>query len=86
MGEIAGGTRRNADAVASMVTYGDVPDDLRWILADAQTSGGLLIAVDAALSNALVQALEDEDTSGFVIGRMTERSFEHGPSGRILLS
>jgi selenide,water dikinase len=85
-GEIAGGTRRNADAVAAMVSYGTVPEFLRWILADAQTSGGLLIAVDAPLSEALLQALVDEDATGSVIGRIAERAFEHGPTGKILLS
>jgi selenide,water dikinase len=85
-GEIAGGTRRNADAVAAMVSYGDVPEALRWILADAQTSGGLLIAVDAPLSEALLQALADEEATGSVIGRIVERAFEHGPAGNILLS
>jgi selenide,water dikinase len=85
-GEIAGGTRRNAAAVASMVSYGDVAEDLRWVLADAQTSGGLLIAVDAPLSEALLQALEDEGATGSAIGRIIERRFEHGPSGRIFLS
>jgi selenophosphate synthase len=69
-----------------MVTYSDVPEDLRWILADAQTSGGLLIAVDAPLADALLQALEDEETRGSVIGRIVERAFEHGPSGRIICS
>jgi len=85
-GEIAGGTRRNMASVESMAVFDDVPDDLRWILADAQTSGGLLLAVDAALESALVQALEDEGSSGSVIGRIVERSFEHGPLGRILAS
>ena len=65
------------------MTFRDVPIDLRWILADAQTSGGLLIAVDAALSEALIQALGDEETEGWIIGHITERPFEHGPSGRI---
>jgi selenide,water dikinase len=85
-GEIAGGTRRNAAAVAPMVSYGDVPEYLRWILADAQTSGGLLIAVDAPLTGALLQALGDEGATGAAIGRIVEKPFEHGPTGRILLS
>jgi selenide,water dikinase len=85
-GEIAGGTRRNLTAIESLVTFKDIPDDLRWILVDAQTSGGLLIAIDAALSDALLQALDDENGSGSVIGRIIERAFEHGPSGRILIS
>ncbi len=85
-GEIPGGTRRNLSAVTPMLRMHDVPDDLRWVLADAQTSGGLLIAVDSALCDALIQALEDEGATGSVIGRILERSFEHGPLGRIIVS
>ena len=85
-GEIAGGTRRNLAAVESLVEFNDIPDDIKWILADAQTSGGLLIAVDAPLSDALLQALDDEQVTGSVIGRIVEKAFVHGPSGRILIS
>jgi selenide,water dikinase len=84
-GEIPGGTRRNLAAVESLVEFDGTPDDLRWILADAQTSGGLLLAVDEALSEALLQALAEEDVSGSEIGRIVERQFSHGPLGRILV-
>jgi len=84
-GEIAGGTRRNLAAVESLVEFNDIPDDIKWILADAQTSGGLLIAVDSPLSDALLQALDDEQVTGSVIGRIIEKAFVHGPSGRILI-
>jgi selenide,water dikinase len=42
---IAGGTRRNRDWVEPFVDYAhEVPEELRWLLCDAMTSGGLLIA------------------------------------------
>jgi selenide,water dikinase len=42
---IAGGTRRNRDWVEPWVGWNDgVPEDRRWLLCDAMTSGGLLIA------------------------------------------
>ena len=85
-GEIAGGTRRNLAAIDSLATFADIPDDVKWVLADSQTSGGLLIAVDEPLSDALVQALSDEGVTGWVIGRIVERTFEEGPSGRISVS
>ncbi len=85
-GEVSGGTRRNVAAVAPLTTYGRVPDELRLVLADAQTNGGLLMAVDAPLVDALLTALSDESATGFVVGRITERAFEHGPSGTILVS
>ena len=42
---VAGGTRRNRDWVEEWVTWADaVPEHLRWLLCDAMTSGGLLVA------------------------------------------
>jgi selenide,water dikinase len=42
---IAGGSRRNREWVEPWVDWDDrVPEDLRWLLCDAMTSGGLLIA------------------------------------------
>jgi selenide,water dikinase len=42
---IAGGTRRNREWVEPHVTWSDsVPESLRWLLCDAMTSGGLLVA------------------------------------------
>ncbi|MFI7124392.1 selenide, water dikinase SelD [Nonomuraea sp. NPDC050153] len=43
-GYISGGSRRNLDWIASHCDFGDLPEDERLLLADAQTSGGLLIA------------------------------------------
>jgi selenide,water dikinase len=43
-GFVSGGTRRNLDWVAPHTRWGDVPELDRLLLADAQTSGGLLIA------------------------------------------
>ncbi|UED87819.1 selenide, water dikinase SelD [Streptomyces profundus] len=43
-GFVSGGTRRNLDWVAPHVDFGDTPENERLLLADAQTSGGLLLA------------------------------------------
>ena len=43
-GYVSGGTRRNLDWVAPHVDLTAVSDDEALLLADAQTSGGLLIA------------------------------------------
>lgn len=43
-GYISGGTRRNLAWVAPHADFGDTPELDRLLLADAQTSGGLLIA------------------------------------------
>ncbi|HYI99683.1 MAG TPA: selenide, water dikinase SelD [Thermoleophilaceae bacterium] len=43
---IAGGTRRNRDWVEEAVAWSpSVPEPYRWLLCDAMTSGGLLVAV-----------------------------------------
>ncbi|HXD58131.1 MAG TPA: selenide, water dikinase SelD [Thermoleophilaceae bacterium] len=42
---IAGGTRRNREWVDPHLTWDDdVPEELRWLVSDAMTSGGLLVA------------------------------------------
>jgi len=42
---IAGGTRRNREWVDPHVSWDeDVPEELRWLVSDAMTSGGLLVA------------------------------------------
>jgi len=71
-GAIPGGTTRNRDALAPQVQFdAAVPEPLRVLLFDAQTSGGLLIAVEADRANALIAALEREGTPAAVrIGRL----------------
>jgi selenide,water dikinase len=85
-GAIPGGTRRNLTAVRPMVDFGPLGDRSQIVLADAQTSGGLLLAIDAPLEAALHQALADADADAWTIGRIIERTFEHGPSGVISTS
>jgi len=44
-GLVPGGTRRNLEAVASIVRWADaIPEPMRAVIGDAQTSGGLLVA------------------------------------------
>ncbi|MEV7246580.1 MULTISPECIES: selenide, water dikinase SelD [unclassified Streptomyces] len=43
-GYVSGGTRRNLDWVAPCTDFGGADTDTRLLLADAQTSGGLLVA------------------------------------------
>jgi selenide, water dikinase len=82
-GMIPGGTRRNLEALGAIVDFGDSSEHERLLLADAQTSGGLLLCVDAPLANALDQALDDSGVDHSRIGRITERTFTDGPSGQI---
>lgn len=72
---VPGGTTRNADAAKDWTTWSaDVDPVVRTILCDAQTSGGLLIAVAADAVDALVEALKREGApSAAVVGRITDR-------------
>jgi selenide,water dikinase len=45
-GFVSGGTRRNLDWVAPHTGFGTLNEDDRLLLADAQTSGGLLVAAE----------------------------------------
>lgn len=59
-GVVPGGTRRNLTFAGDFVQFDrDISAEARLILADAQTSGGLLIAVATARSDALQRALRD---------------------------
>jgi selenide, water dikinase len=79
-GCIPGGTRRNMEDLAADILWDESLTDLqRLLLCDAQTSGGLLIAVPAARAEKLLAELTAEATPvAAVIGRIVE-----GPAGRI---
>jgi selenide,water dikinase len=80
---VPGGTLRNLEAASRFTRFGDLDQPTRLLLADAQTSGGLLLAVAVPLAGALLQALEEEGEIGVVIGRVVARDFADGPSGTI---
>jgi selenide,water dikinase len=70
-GSVPGGTSRNLTAAERFTDFGDLDSVDRTILADAQTSGGLLIAVAASRTDALVEALQSEGTlAAAVIGEV----------------
>jgi selenide, water dikinase len=57
-GMIAGGTVRNHAFVSPDTDWGPLPEAEQLLLADAQTSGGLVVAVEPARTGDLVAALE----------------------------
>ncbi len=67
-GFIPGGTRSNLAFVDASVDWGALEDVERLLLADAQTSGGLLIAVPEERADALAGALADRGVDGVRIG------------------
>ena len=70
-GVLPGGSKRNHEASRGMVDAGDLNEPSRLVLFDAQTSGGLLIAVDPAKTKRLLGALAKRGAEGHVIGRLT---------------
>jgi selenide, water dikinase len=78
-GFVSGGTRANIDYLTPVVNQqADVPDVLSVLLHDAQTSGGLLLAVPPAIVAVLAAQFERRDIDAAVIGQV-----EPGPAGRI---
>jgi selenide,water dikinase len=79
-GAIAGGTARNYEFLQDKVDYDEPVDEItRLLLADAQTSGGLLIAVSPDRAAALTAALQRRGVTTIArVGELTP-----GPAGRI---
>jgi selenide, water dikinase len=82
-GAVPGGTTRNVESAADTVAFASGVDaTMRLLLSDAQTSGGLLIAVAPQRANALVAALKREATPvAAIIGHVVA-----GPAGHIRVS
>ena len=73
-GVVAGGTLRNREFVSPHVDWGDLSEPEQVVLADAQTSGGLLIAGGDAVARALSARGIACSEIGFI---------EEGPASRI---
>jgi selenide, water dikinase len=81
-GIISGAIERNREFSGKFVERGTgVPEDLETILYDPQTSGGLLMCVEAGRADAVLAQLHARGVaSAAIIGRVHEKS-----SGRIIL-
>jgi selenide,water dikinase len=73
---VPGGTRRNLAAVEPFVDWSErLNQQQRLVLADAQTSGGLLLAVAPEAAEALLVDLQRRGVSAATrIGRFTDRA------------
>ena len=67
-GVIPGGSKRNFENMKHLVHLGDLNDAATAVLFDAQTSGGLLMAVDPANVDHVVAQLSERGVDGAVIG------------------
>jgi len=72
-GDIPGGLKANRDFAECVVSYEkDIPEELKTILYDAQTAGGLLISIAPDDSEKLVLDLNDAGISARNVGNVTE--------------
>jgi len=73
-GCIPGAAFRNADFVKEQVFYAPTCSvEQKMLACDAQTSGGLLMAVDAEKADALITALRSVHPQATIIGEVTSR-------------
>ncbi len=74
---IPGGTQRNRESLKGVVTWDTVTEDAQVLLCDAQTSGGLLIAVAPERVDRLLAMLRaGRVPAAAAIGEISERG--HG--------
>ncbi|RKJ16703.1 selenide, water dikinase SelD, partial [Butyricicoccus sp. 1XD8-22] len=70
-GAVPGGTKNNFAHLEDVVTYPESMNQIeRWILCDAVTSGGLLLAVDSEEAGRLAEELRDNEVEAQVIGEV----------------
>ncbi|MFY9718060.1 MAG: selenide, water dikinase SelD [Candidatus Cybelea sp.] len=74
-GVVPGGTRHNAETHAAFTLFAEaVPASMRLALSDAQTSGGLLIAIGAERVDTLLEELSARNCFAAVIGKVLRGS------------
>jgi selenide, water dikinase len=66
-----GGSRRNYEAFRDQVDWGDIPELDRLMLCDAQTSGGLLVAIPPENASAFERALASSPYPASRIGTIS---------------
>jgi selenide,water dikinase len=74
-GHIPGGLIANRDFAECLVEYDpSVPADVRTLLFDPQTAGGLLLSVSAEVAGPLTRALQDAGVPAVEIGQASPRT------------
>jgi selenide,water dikinase len=70
-GHIPGGLKANRDFAECVVQYeGEIPEELKTLLFDPQTAGGLLISVGATAAAELTRALNQNGVPALEIGEV----------------
>lgn len=74
-GLVPGGSKKNLAYVAPIVRFDPgLTEADHLLLADAQTSGGLLMSLDAARAEQLVDRLRGSGHDAMIVGRLIERA------------
>jgi selenide,water dikinase len=73
-GQVPGGTQRNLRSIEGSVDFGDLQPAARTLLVDAQTSGGLLLAVSEAALPELISRLVAAGDLAATIGHVETAS------------
>jgi selenide,water dikinase len=74
-GDIPGGLKANRNFAEGCVAYADdVPDDLRTLLYDPQTAGGLLISVAEKDAERLTSELHIKEVNAAKVGEVVEKT------------
>ena len=72
-GVVPGGTQRNRKAAEASVEWAsELREHEKLLLCDAQTSGGLLMAIPEDRKDALLAGLQSRGVSAAVVGRVTD--------------
>jgi selenide,water dikinase len=81
-GAVPGGTKRNRESLEQAVTWQGVEETAQVLLCDAQTSGGLLMAVPESKCERLLSLLREQRTPAqAVVGEIQDRG-----NGQIIIS
>ncbi len=83
-GFVPGGTERNLEFVSTFLDWVASPNEWENLLADPQTSGGLVLCVAPGAVEGLLADLDASETPGVVIGAV--RLPRPGEAGRITVS
>jgi selenide,water dikinase len=72
---LPGGLKRNIEFIAGCVEFAEgIPEEVRNLLFDPQTSGGLLLSVEAPSATPLAAALRERGITAQEIGEVAEKT------------